>query len=168
MKIILVSNAVRALLTLGAAAVLSACAPTPHVVPGAVYNRYPPAGIIKPPPVKPSVPAQRPLIPSPITLPLPQEKAPAVESIPLEAPRSLPPKQYVSSSAVRSLRQQAQTETGQGNVADAVATIERALRIEPENPDLWLVLSDLYKQQGNVQQAASMAAKAQYYQELLH
>jgi Flp pilus assembly protein TadD len=74
----------------------------------------------------------------------------------------------VSSSAVRSLRQQAQTETGQGNVADAVATIERALRIEPENPDLWLVLSDLYKQQGNVQQAASMAAKAQYYQELLH
>ena len=69
---------------------------------------------------------------------------------------------------IRDRRQQAQTEVGQGNVSGAVATIERALRIEPENPELWLTLSELNKQQGNAQQAASMAAKAQYYQESLH
>ena len=185
MKIILASNAVRALLALAAASALSACAPNPQVMPDAVYNRYPQPHVVQPPRVNRPAPAQRPVTPPPPRrLPLPQEQAPVVvtpapmpEVITLEALQTpeppetqvaLPPKKYVSSPAARALRQQAQTEVGQGNVSGAVATIERALRIEPENPELWLTLSELNKQQGNAQQAASMAAKAQYYQESLH
>ena len=188
MKIILASNAVRALLAVAAASALSACAPNPQVMPDAVYNRYPQPHVVQPPRVNRPAPAQRPVTPPPLRrLPLPQEQAPVVvapapmpEVITLEALQppetpelpetqvALPPKKYVSSPAARGLRQQAQTEAGQGNVSGAVATIERALRIEPENPELWLTLSELNKQQGNAQQAASMAAKAQYYQESLH
>jgi len=78
------------------------------------------------------------------------------------------PKKYDSSPAARALLKQANAEATAGKLADASATIERALRIEPENPDLWLKLSNLNKRQGNAQQAASMASKAQYYQELLN
>lgn len=143
--------------------------------------------VVQPPRVNRPAPVQRPVTPPPRRLPLPQEQTPVVvapapmpEVITLEALQppetpelpetqvALPPKKYVSSPAARGLRQQAQTEVGQGNVSGAVATIERALRIEPENPELWLTLSELNKQQGNAQQAASMAAKALYYQESLH
>ena len=177
MKIILASNTVRAALALVAASALSACAPNPQVVPDAVYHRYPQPQAVQPPRVNRPAPVQpaqrRPITPARPTIPLPPEQAPVVVSEPIltpipEAQLSLPPKKYVSSPAARALRQQAQTEMGQDNVAGAVATIERALRIEPENPDLWLALSELNKQQGNAQQAASMAAKAQYYQESLH
>lgn len=182
MQIILASNAVRAVLAVVAASALSACAPNPQVMPDAVYNRYPQPQVMQPPRVNRPAPAQRPVTPPPPrTRPLPQTPAPVVVSPapmpevialetlqPPETQVALPPKKYVSSPAVRALRQQAQAEAGQGNVSGAVATIERALRIEPENPELWLTLSELNKQQGNAQQAASMAAKAQYYQESLH
>lgn len=186
MKIILASNTLRALLTVAVLSLLSACSPNPQILPDAVYHRYPQPPVVQPPPrvTRPtSVP--RPVTPPP-KQPLPREKTPVVvapmptpevttlETLPPKQPKVNPspekpsPKKYVSSPAVRTLRQQAQTEVERGDIPSAIATIERALRIEPENPMLWLTLSELNKQQGNLQQAASMAAKAQYYQELLH
>lgn len=44
-----------------------------------------------------------------------------------------------------------------GRAGDA---LERALRIQPDNPRLWLRLGEVYKEQGNKQQAAEMARKA--------
>jgi predicted Zn-dependent protease len=125
---------------------------------------------------------QKPRVQTPVarTMPLPEEKAPQVESLGSPPPEIAetpnpgaevlvmkPSKQYKSSSAVQSLLKQADTETANGKLGEAVATIERALRIESDNPDLWLKLAKLNEQQGNHQQAVSMLGKAKYYQELL-
>lgn len=80
----------------------------------------------------------------------------------------LPPRQYQSSAPAQILIRQANDEAAQGSMGKAEATIERALRIEPDNPDLWLKLSDLKRLQGDTTQAEAMAAKAAYYQESLH
>jgi tetratricopeptide (TPR) repeat protein len=167
-------------ITLAMASVLSACAPNPYVLQDRVYDRYPPPQ----PRYTPSspvtarpMPAPRPPVQAPVqapadsrTLPLPTEIPPTVEVVQevpsTEAVQTY--KKYESSSAVRALLKQANAEIADGKLADASATIERALRMEPDNPDLWLKLSDLNKRQGNAQQAANMASKAQYYQELLN
>jgi len=42
----------------------------------------------------------------------------------------------------------------------ATATVERALRIEPDNPLLWIELGRIRQSEGNAAQADSMARKA--------
>ncbi len=46
------------------------------------------------------------------------------------------------------------------NCNSAVATIERAQRLEPRNPWLWQELARLYLAQGNDAQAESLAARS--------
>ena len=84
-----------------------------------------------------------------------------------KAPRK-PPRQYQTSAAVQALLKQADSDVAQGRVEGAIATVERALRIEEDNPAVWLKLASLYERQGNRQQARNMADKAKYYQELLN
>jgi Flp pilus assembly protein TadD len=55
---------------------------------------------------------------------------------------------------------QAQTQVGAGNFAVASGTIERALRIEPSNPLLWIELGKVRQAEGNFVQAENMARKA--------
>jgi predicted Zn-dependent protease len=47
-----------------------------------------------------------------------------------------------------------------GNLDSAAAVLERALRLEPQNPLLWHRLAALRLQQGQHAQAASLAAKS--------
>jgi Flp pilus assembly protein TadD len=47
-----------------------------------------------------------------------------------------------------------------GNYAQADATIERALRIAPGNPNLWVELGEIELASGNPAQAATLARKA--------
>lgn len=158
------------------AGAVSACSPNPYVLQDRVYGSMP-APQVKPEPVQ-----QKPKVSVPVarTLPLPEEKAPKVESLGSAPPDIAeepapdvevlvvkPGKQYQSSSAVQALMKQADTETANGKLDDAVATIERALRMESDNPNLWLKLAKLNEQQGNREQAVSMLGKAKYYQELL-
>lgn len=77
-------------------------------------------------------------------------------------------KTYKSSPAVQALVKQADAEITKGNFDGAAATIERALRIESDNPDLWLKLSVINERQGRHEQAASMANKAKFYREQLN
>ncbi|WGZ89738.1 MAG: tetratricopeptide repeat protein [Candidatus Thiocaldithrix dubininis] len=84
-----------------------------------------------------------------------------------KAPRK-PPRQYQTSAAVQALLKQADSDVAQGRVDGAIATVERALRIEEDNPAVWLKLASLYERQGNRQQSRNMADKAKYYQELLN
>src|ERR1700722_15621519 len=56
-----------------------------------------------------------------------------------EPPRP-PPKQFKLGPATASLVAQAHKQETGGNYEPAAATIERALRIEPENPLLWIEL----------------------------
>jgi len=98
--------------------------------------------------------------------PVPEAQKPAVP--PIAAAAASTASHYHTSAAVKSLIKQADTEASQGKAASAVATVERALRIEADNPDLWMKLSDLYERQGNHQQAVSMSEKAAYYRDLNH
>jgi tetratricopeptide (TPR) repeat protein len=76
-----------------------------------------------------------------------------------EPPRP-PPKQFKLSPATAALVAQAHKQETGGNYAPAAATLERALRIEPENPLLWTELGQIRLSEDNAAQADSMGHKA--------
>jgi len=80
--------------------------------------------------------------------PLPESAAPQ----PFE---SAPP-----STAVIALLDTATQQTRAGKLDTAAATLERALRLEPRNPELWTRLAEIRLQQGDYEQAAGLAAKS--------
>jgi tetratricopeptide (TPR) repeat protein len=63
-------------------------------------------------------------------------------------------------SAVVALMDNARADTAAGKPDSAVASLERALRIEPRNPRLWQELARLRLQQGQYQQAEGMATRS--------
>jgi Tfp pilus assembly protein PilF len=82
----------------------------------------------------------------------------AVSPVP-EPPPSAPPRSRMGPAA-SALLGQAHTQAASGEFAAAGATLERALRIEPDNPLLWVELGRLQLQQGNAAQADGMGRKA--------
>ncbi len=62
--------------------------------------------------------------------------------------------------AVIALLDRAQTDNDAGKREAAGASLERALRIEPRNPWLWLALAQLRLVQGQYAQAITLARKA--------
>jgi predicted Zn-dependent protease len=56
--------------------------------------------------------------------------------------------------------QSARADAAAGRLANAAASIERALRIEPRNPRLWQELARVRMQQKEYVQAESMAARS--------
>ncbi len=63
-------------------------------------------------------------------------------------------------TAVVELVNAAHTASTNGKPDIAVASLERALRIEPRNPALWQELAKLQLQQGQYQQAEGLAARS--------
>jgi tetratricopeptide (TPR) repeat protein len=63
-------------------------------------------------------------------------------------------------SAVVALMDSARADVAGGKPDAAVASLERALRIEPRNPRLWQELARLRLQQGQYQQAEGMATRS--------
>lgn len=66
----------------------------------------------------------------------------------------------ISSPAVAVLLKQANNELSVGKADRAATTLERALRIAPNDANLWLRLAEVNEQLGNKSQASSMARKA--------
>jgi tetratricopeptide (TPR) repeat protein len=64
------------------------------------------------------------------------------------------------SPASRALVSQAQAQLASKNYAVAAGSIERALRIEPDNALLWIELGKVRQAEGNYLQAENMARKA--------
>ena len=62
--------------------------------------------------------------------------------------------------AVIALLDRAQTDTESGQHEAAGASLERALRIEPRNPWLWLELAQVRLAQGQYAQAITLARKS--------
>lgn len=122
-------------------ALLSACsAPQPY----------------RPPAPTPSVPPQQTGSP-PVLETLPAPGPPPVEEAqPLPAPVREP----VLSPASRALVGQAQTQLAAKNFAVAASSLERALRIEPDNALLWIELGKVRQAEGNYVQAENMGRKA--------
>ena len=71
--------------------------------------------------------------------------APAPEPVPEPAAKPAAPSENV---AVAGLVQSARADAAAGRLANAAATLERALRIEPRNPRLWQELARVRLQQG--------------------
>ena len=63
-------------------------------------------------------------------------------------------------NAVTALADAARVDAANGKLDAAVASLERALRIEPRNPTLWHELAKLRLEQGQYQQAEGLAAKS--------
>jgi tetratricopeptide (TPR) repeat protein len=109
--------------------------------------------------------------PAPWTRPSPQGNAPTVpqppapEPVPPPAPEPAPrppppPRENHLSPATRSLVTQAHTLLAHGDIDGASATLDRALRIEPSNPLLWIELGRVRLVDGNGHQAEVCARKA--------
>jgi tetratricopeptide (TPR) repeat protein len=113
-------------------------------------------------------------VPQPYEAPPPsppstEEAEPGVQTQPgsppatVESPQPLPEpvnREPVLSSASRALVSQAQAQVTAKNYAVAASSIERALRIEPANPLLWIELAKVRQAEGNYVQAENMARKA--------
>lgn len=63
-------------------------------------------------------------------------------------------------AASRALVDQARIQAGAKNYTVAAGSIERALRIEPDNPLLWIELGKVRHSEGNYVQAENMGRKA--------
>jgi tetratricopeptide (TPR) repeat protein len=81
----------------------------------------------------------------------------------VEEPTQLPPpvvREPTLGAASRALVGQAQTQMASKNYTVAAASIERALRIEPDNALLWIELGKVRQAEGNYSQAENMGRKA--------
>jgi len=79
------------------------------------------------------------------------------------APAPVPPpptRQYHLGNAASALVTQAHARAAAGDYPAATATLERALRIEPENPLTWIELGRVQLAAGNAPQADNMGHKA--------
>ena|SRR5437660_1441256 len=91
----------------------------------------------------------------------------ACAGAPRPEPGPPPPSPYPSSTplhaespAIASLMDGARTDYAAGRLANAAASLERALRIEPRNPRLWQELSRVRLLQRDYVQAESCAARS--------
>ena len=85
----------------------------------------------------------------------PLEPGPGPESVPLPAPPA-----HTENLAIAGLLIGARTDAAAGRLANAAASLERALRIEPRNPRLWQELARVRLKQGDYAQAESTAARS--------
>ena len=87
----------------------------------------------------------------------PEPDKPAEEGVPVVTPASPPVKENI---AIAGLMETARADAASGNLANAAASIERALRIEPRNPRLWHELARVRLKQRQYAQAESVAARS--------
>ena len=75
-------------------------------------------------------------------------------------PPPAPPAARTESAAIAGLLAGARADAASGRLANAAASLERALRIEPRNPRLWQELARVRLKQGEYAQAESTAARS--------
>ncbi len=83
------------------------------------------------------------------------------QSLPPPAPQvPPPPRENHLSAATRSLVTQARTQVAHGDLPAASSTLDRALRIEPNNPLLWIELGRLRLAESDAHQAEGCGRRA--------
>lgn len=110
--------------------------------------------------------------PRPVPTPVPEQPsggvpeievppAPQPEVVPAPEPVPQPPvRARTLNPGARALVSQAQNQAASGNYAVAAATLERALRIEPDSAQLWIEMGKVRQAEGNFGQAENMGRKA--------
>ena len=139
-----------------------------RVSPGVVIFLLAPAFLLAldactlPQPYRP--PGQGPAVPVPAPPPgSPTQTQPAPEQPRVEEPQPLPPpviREPTLGAASRALVDQSRVQMASKNFTVAAGSIERALRIEPDNPLLWIELGKVRQAEGNYVQAENMGRKA--------
>ncbi len=99
----------------------------------------------------PEAPAPAPAPAAPVSPPAPVEKAP---------PPPVPTREYQLGPAARALVAQAHSQSARGDLPSASATVDRALRIEPSNPLLWVELGRIRLAENDPHQAEGCGRKA--------
>jgi predicted Zn-dependent protease len=90
----------------------------------------------------------------------PAPAAPSPQPAPPEQPGAPPPRQFHLGAAANALVARAQNEARAGDYAGAGVTLERALRIEPDNPLVWIEYGRVELGAGDAAQADGMGRKA--------
>jgi tetratricopeptide (TPR) repeat protein len=93
---------------------------------------------------------------------------PAIPATAVPAPAPAPPavtappatRQFHLGPAATALVAQAHRQAGGGDPQLAISTLERALRIEPDNPLLWIELGEVHESAGHFEQAGGIGHKA--------
>lgn len=95
-------------------------------------------------------------------MPEPAEQPGSAEPEPsvIPEPPAPPPRTFRLGAAANSLVTQARTLTAKGDYALATQTVERALRIEPANPLVWIELAKVRLAAGDDDQAENLAQRA--------
>jgi len=125
---------------------LAGCATSPSYPPG---GQTPPTGS-----------TSRYPAPTPAPYPYPGGQVPP-EQVPAPAPTPAPPPANRPDPAVTlALREQSLAAAARGDNEQAIALIERALRIEPDRAELWIDLARLHLDEGDAAGAEQFARKA--------
>lgn len=108
-----------------------------------------------------SAPYETPMVEAPT----PPEEIKAIELPPPDSPALTPvpePKAFNLSAppAVMALQSDIEGNLKTGNYAEAAASLERAIRIQPKNPELWHVLADVRLKQQQPGLAEDLAKKS--------
>lgn len=114
--------------------------------------------VYEPPPPQ-SFPAEAlppPPQPEPIVVPEPQPRV----AQPAPPPPIPPPPPPVSAGATAALLMQGRQQAAAGNYPLATSTLERALRINPNDADIWYELGRVKLDQGDYVQAENMGRRA--------
>jgi predicted Zn-dependent protease len=112
--------------------------------------------LLAPHPPSPQPPTQQTSSPQPPGSPAPLQSLP-----PAPSPQVPPPaRENHLSAATRSLVTQARTQVARGDLPAASSTLDRALRIEPNNPLLWIELGRLRLAESDAHQAEGCGRKA--------
>ena len=92
----------------------------------------------------------------------PPAAAPVTPSTSPEQPPSVPPppREYHLGAATRSLVTEARSAASRGDLPAASMTLDRALRIEPTNPLLWIEIGRLRLAENDARQAEGCSRKA--------
>lgn len=105
--------------------------------------------------------------PPPATAPAPTSRTEPSTVPTIVVPESAPPPSSIpphtqsdARSASDALLAQSRSQRAAGSYPQATASIERALRLDPNNAELWIERGELALQTGNATQAATMARKA--------
>jgi len=114
-------------------------------------------GCTIPEPYRTPAPSQP--VPSPGSGPTVSQPAPT-PATPAPQPAPEPVREPTLSPASRALVAQAQAQVAAKNTPLAAASVERALRIEPGNPLLWIELAKVRQAEGNYVQTENLARKA--------
>lgn len=132
--------------------------PDPPSSPMPEGQQAPPAGETPPPPGPQTTPLPVPDRRVPPATPVPRDDTGAVSPGGLPTgPRTLG---EASGPAALQLAEQARSQHAAGDLNAAAGSIERALRIEPQNAFLWLTLAELRREQGAPNDAKAMAQRA--------